>query len=182
MAGRLCPWRHAYSFDNALRRFFHRPEKMLAPYLKKGMTVLDIGCGMGFFTIGMARMLGDKGRVIAVDVQQEMLDVLLRRARRKGVAHRIRLHRCEADELGVEDEIDFALAFWMVHEVPNPNRLGAQVRSCLMPTGKFLVVEPSFHVSRSHFQDILDAVRAAGLRESAQPRIRLSRAALFEKT
>jgi cyclopropane fatty-acyl-phospholipid synthase-like methyltransferase len=38
---------------------------MLGPYVKPGMTVLDVGCGMGFFSIGMARMVGDEGRVIA---------------------------------------------------------------------------------------------------------------------
>lgn len=181
MARRVCPWRHAYTFDNVLRRLFHDPRKILGPYLNEGSNVTDIGCGMGFFAIEMARIVGDEGCVIAVDVQQEMLDVLHRRAERKGVADRIRLHSCSADEIGVEEEVDFALAFWMVHETPDPRALASQVAACLNPGGKFLVVEPWFHVSHRGFREILGGVREAGLHECDQPRIRLSRAALFQK-
>ncbi len=71
----ICPWWYAYTFDNPLRHLFHKPERMLAGYVKPGMTVMDIGCGMGFFSIGMARMVGEEGAVISVDLQQQMLDV-----------------------------------------------------------------------------------------------------------
>jgi ubiquinone/menaquinone biosynthesis C-methylase UbiE len=144
------------------------------------MTALDVGCGMGFFSIAMARMIGDEGRVIAVDLQQEMLDVLLRRARRKGVADRIRAQRCAEDELGVEDEVDFALAFCVVHETPDPTALARQVRRCLKPGGKLLVAEPVFHVSRSEFRDTEATIGEAGLRPCDRPRIRFCRAAVFD--
>ena len=52
----VCPWWLAYTFDHRIRRLFHKPEQMFAPYLRKGMTALDIGCGMGFFSIGMAQL------------------------------------------------------------------------------------------------------------------------------
>jgi ubiquinone/menaquinone biosynthesis C-methylase UbiE len=84
------------------------------------MTAMDIGCGMGFCSIAMARMVGNEGKVISVDLQQKMLDVLLKRARKAGVAERIETHRCEADSLGVDTAVDFVLAFMMVHEVPVP--------------------------------------------------------------
>jgi 2-polyprenyl-3-methyl-5-hydroxy-6-metoxy-1,4-benzoquinol methylase len=87
----ICPWWGGYFIDNPLRRLIHDLQTILGPYVKPGMTVLDVGCGMGFFSIGMARMVGDEGRVIAVDLQQKMLDVLWRRAQRAGVADRIRL-------------------------------------------------------------------------------------------
>ena len=44
--------------------------------MAEGMTVLDVGCGMGFFSIGLAKLVGDKGCVIAADVQPKMLSVL----------------------------------------------------------------------------------------------------------
>ena len=72
---RICPWWLAYTFDNALRRLFQRPEPMLAAYVQTGMTAMDVGCGMGYFSIGMAKMVGSSGKVIAVDVQQRMLKV-----------------------------------------------------------------------------------------------------------
>lgn len=176
----VCPWRYAYAFDHAGRRLFQKPERLLAPYLGEGMTVLDIGCGMGFFSIGMAKLVGESGRVIAVDLQQEMLDVLTKRAARKGVADRIVTRRCEEDSLGVAEQVDFALAFWMVHEVLDQAAFARQVRACLKPGGKFLVAEPKFHVSRKGFGRFVEVVEEAGLRLRERPRVGLSHAALFE--
>jgi methylase of polypeptide subunit release factors len=90
------------------------------------MTVMDLGCGMGFFSLAMARMVGDRGRVIAVDVQQRMLDVLQRRGEKSGVASWIRPHRAEGDCLGIGTPVDFALAFAAVHEVSDTERFHAQ--------------------------------------------------------
>jgi len=175
------PWRHAYTFDNRLRRLFHKPEKLLAPYVKPAMTVLDAGCGMGFFSIGMAKMVGDDGCVIAADVQQEMLDVLRKRATRAGVAERIRAHHCRQDKLGVDDPVDFALAFWVVHEAPDPPEFVAQIAACLKPGAKLLVAEPRFIASEDDFDETLEAARAAGLEECDRPRVLGCRAAVFER-
>jgi ubiquinone/menaquinone biosynthesis C-methylase UbiE len=144
------------------------------------MTVMDTGCGGGVFSIGMAKLVGDRGQVIAVDVQQEMLDITARRAEKEGVVQRIRFHRCEPEDLRVEWFVDFALAFWMVHEVPHPESFFRQVRSCLKPEGKVLVAEPKFHVSSKEFQKILNTAELAGLILNDSPVIRFSRAALLE--
>ena len=82
MGPHVCPWWGGYFIDNRLRRWLHNPEQILAPYVSPGMTAMDFGCGMGMFSIAMAKLVGDKGRVIAVDLQQKMLDVLQKRARR----------------------------------------------------------------------------------------------------
>src|SRR3990172_9196237 len=111
----VCPWWLAYTFDNPLRHCLHDPRKILSPYLGKGMTAVDIGCGMGYFSRGMAKIVGDTGKVISVDLQKEMLDITLKRAEKDGVAQRIRLIRVEQGDIGVTDQVDFALAFWMVH-------------------------------------------------------------------
>jgi 2-polyprenyl-3-methyl-5-hydroxy-6-metoxy-1,4-benzoquinol methylase len=50
MGEHICPWWLAYTFDNRFRHLFHNPEKMLGSYVSKGMTALDVGCGMGFFS------------------------------------------------------------------------------------------------------------------------------------
>ena len=178
----LCPWWLAYSFDNSLRRLLHRPEEMLAPYVKEGMRVIDIGCGMGFFSIGMARLVGDQGLVISVDLQQKMLDTVHRRAEKAGVAHRIRLHRCKRDNIGIQEEVDFALTFWMVHEVPDPRILMRQVYAILKPTARLLLVEPKGHVSHSQFQEVVASAGSAGFQLREYPFIGLSRAALLDKS
>jgi cyclopropane fatty-acyl-phospholipid synthase-like methyltransferase len=177
----VCPWWFAYTFDNPLRRFFHKPEKILAPYVRPGMTVMDVGCGMGFFSIAMARLVGDEGKVVSVDLQPQMLAAVERRAARAGLLHRIRTRRCSPDAIGMEAEVDFALAFWMAHEVPAPGALFSQIRNCLAPQGRFLVAEPRMHVSAEHFRRAMDQASGIGFVLLDEPRIRLSRSALFSR-
>jgi len=183
MAEHVCPWWMGYLIDNPLRRLIHNPEKILGPYVKPEMTVIDVGCGMGFFSIAMAKMVGDQGQVIAVDLQQKMLDGMRRRAEKAGVAARIHAHRCEADNLNIDTEADFVLAFAMVHEVPDTKRLLSQVYACLKPGGKFLVAEPRLHVPTSSFQRMLEIAAAVGFWQSAeQPQVRRCYAVVFVKT
>jgi ubiquinone/menaquinone biosynthesis C-methylase UbiE len=181
MPGHVCPWWGGYFIDNPLRRLVHNQKKILAPYVKPGMTVMDVGCGMGFFSIALAKMVGDNGLVIAVDLQQKMLDVLVERARRAGVADRIQPHRCEPERLGIQEPVDFALAFAMVHEVPDARRLLTEVRSCLKPGGKFLVAEPRFHVSGRAFRATVAVAEEVGLHLAVEARARWCRAAVLEK-
>ncbi len=178
----VCPWWHVYTFDNILRRLFHNPATIFGPHVKPGMTVMDVGCGAGFSSLGMARIVGEEGRVISVDLQQEMLDILRRRAERAGLADRIQTRRCEAGSLGVSETVDFVNAFWMVHEVPDIREFLRQIHSCLSPDGRFLVVEPRLHVSRKAFQEMVTTAREAGFSVADEPRIALSRAALFLRT
>ena len=125
MAKHVCPWWVGYLLVSPIRRWFQDPEKILSPYINEGMTVLDIGPGMGFFTIPAARMVGDSGRVIAVDLQDKMLKSLVKRAEKAGVAGRIVTKLCEPDNLGVSDLIDLCLALtWcMRSRMPAPSFL-----------------------------------------------------------
>ena len=70
---RVCPVERAGSLDNRFRRWLQDPRKILSPHIKEGMTVLDLGCGPGYFTIDIAQMVGKSGRVIAADLQEGML-------------------------------------------------------------------------------------------------------------
>jgi len=177
----VCPWWGGYFIDNRVRRLFHNPEVILAPYVRPGMTVLDFGCGMGVFAIGMARLLGAEGQVIAVDLQQQMLDVLQKRATKAGVSELIHTHRCEPDCIGIEGLIDFALAFYSVHEVPEPRLLFAEVHALLRDPGEFLIVEPIGHVGAAAFDNLVSQGVAAGFKVTDRPCIWFSRAALLFK-
>jgi 2-polyprenyl-3-methyl-5-hydroxy-6-metoxy-1,4-benzoquinol methylase len=177
----VCPWWMAYSFDNPLRRLFHKPRKLLAPYVQKDMTVMDVGCGMGYFSIALAKMVGDGGRVIAVDLQQKMLNITLKRAKRAGVAHRIQPHLCGPKDIGLNGQVDFVLTFWMVHEVPDRIDFFRQLASNMTQKGRLFVAEPKFHVSQSTFQDIIGAAQATGLLANAAPAVRFSHSAIFIK-
>lgn len=179
MAEHVCPWWLAYSFDNPLRRLLHPPEKVLGAWVREGMTVLDVGCGIGHFSLGLARLVGPRGRVIAADLQERALAAVARRARRAGLAARITTHHCAANALGVPGPVDFALAFWMLHEAPSAEAFCREIAGILAPGGRFLVAEPAFHITVPAFDAELAAAARAELRVLERPRIRFSRAALF---
>ncbi len=178
----VCPWWMAYTFDNPIRKLFHNPPKIFGGYVKEGMTVIDVGCGMGFFSIGMAKLVGASGKVFAVDLQQKMLDVMLRRARRSGVADRILPQRCESDNIGVKEPVDFILAFWMAHEVSDKNHFFQQLRSILTTKGKILVAEPKMHVTAEELGKTIEIAQNNGLRYCDRPEIRFSRTAMFQNS
>jgi ubiquinone/menaquinone biosynthesis C-methylase UbiE len=179
MSPHLCPWWGGYFIDNRFRRLLHKPEKILAPYVTTGMTVMDFGCGMGFFAIPMARLVGDVGHVIAADLQQQMLDVLQKRAEKAGVADRIQTCRCEPNSIGNRKPTDFALAFYSAHEVPDLRRLLREIHGCLRLEGKLLVAEPIGHVTTTDFERMLSLADEVGLSVEERPSIRLSRAAVL---
>lgn len=177
----ICPWWLAYTFDNPLRRFLHKPDQILGPYVKQGMTAADIGCGMGYFSLAMAQMVGENGKVIAVDIQQKMLDTLRKRAVKRGVAERIRLVKAENDDIGIKEPVDFVLTFWMVHETGNIPGFLHRVSSILKKDGSVLIAEPRMHVSRRHFEQTLQQAREAGFTATAGPKVRISRSAVLRK-
>ena len=181
MAKHVCPWWLAYTFDNPLRRIFHKPEEIFSPYLQKGMTAVDLGCGMGYFSIGMAKIVGEAGKVIAVDLQQKMLDTLKKRAKKAGVDNRITTVLCDENSIGVHEEVDFALAFWMAHETPDTSHFLQQVQAILKPSGKLLLAEPKGHVTFSEFKKTLSIAQELGFKLIDSPVISLSHAAVFEK-
>ena len=169
--GHICSHRFVWTFDNFLRPLIHNPQKIFGPYVKTGMRVLDVGCGAGFAAIGMARLVGDEGKVVAVDVQPEMLTKVSRRAERTGLGHRIQTHLGQSAELGVEGHFDFVNAFYMVHEVPDKEAFLRQIHTRLQPDGHFLIVEPKFHVSNNKFDRMLQTADKIGY--TAVNRLRL---------
>jgi ubiquinone/menaquinone biosynthesis C-methylase UbiE len=176
-----CPRWLCFTFDNVLRRLIQNPERIAGRYIKEGDVVLDVGPGIGFFTIPMAGMVGDRGRVIAADIQESMLKGIKKRAVRAGIAERIVLHLASQDSLGVTTAADFILAFWMAHEVPDQQRFYQQLNVVLKDSGRFLLVEPKIHVSGKQFKAEIAAAGAAGFKLVETPTVSLSHAALFAK-
>ncbi|MBN2217451.1 MAG: class I SAM-dependent methyltransferase [Pirellulales bacterium] len=178
----VCPWWSVpLTINPPFRRLLHDPEKIVGPYVESGMTVLDVGCGAGWFSIPMARMVGETGKVIAVDLQPQMLAMLRRRAERAGMASRIQTHGCEWNRLGIEVEADFALIFAMLHEVPDQDRMLDEVHRLLKHDGRLLLAEPPLHVSKKRFANEVAIAKRAGFRIVEEPRLRWSHAVLLAK-
>ena len=176
---KVCPWWLCLTFDNSLRWLIHNPERILAGLVQQDQTALDLGCGMGYFSIPLARLVGPEGVVICIDLQAQMLAGVRRCAERAGVADRIRLCQAETDHLELTETADFALAFWMLHEVPDQLAFLAEVRAWLKPDGRLLVVEPRIHVDGAAFARSAELARSTGLEPLAYPAVALSRAVLF---
>jgi ubiquinone/menaquinone biosynthesis C-methylase UbiE len=179
----VCPWWLCFTFDNIFRRMIHDPVKILQPYIKEGDKILDIGPGIGYFTIPMARMAGENGHVTAIDLQEKMLTGIRKRAKRAHVESRITLQQCSQSSLGIAETMnaDFILAFWMVHEVPDKKPFLAQLFSALKKNGRFLIVEPKFHTSEKYLASLEQECTNAGFRIEAHPKIFFSRAVLLTK-
>lgn len=177
---RVCPVERAGGLEGRFRRWLQNPQRILSPFVATGMTAMDIGCGPGFFTIELARLVGSTGRVVAVDLQDGMLDKVRKKIAGTELEPRIVLHRCETRRLGIARPVDFALAFWMVHEVPDPAGFFGELAALLRPGGQVLIVEPAFHVSKQEFAETLRAAYAAGFARMASPRLFFSRAALLK--
>jgi ubiquinone/menaquinone biosynthesis C-methylase UbiE len=69
-----------YLLLNPVRKLLENPDKILGRFVREGMIVLEPGCGMGYFTLSLARMVGPEGRVVAVGIEPKMLSMLARRA------------------------------------------------------------------------------------------------------
>ena len=179
---RVCPVEIAGGLDTKLRRWLQNPYKLLHPFVHEGMTVLDVGCGPGFFSMAMGEMVGLSGNVIAADLQNGMLDIIRNKIEGTQLEKIIKLHKCEKDKIGYTGESDFILAFYMIHELPDQTRFFNELYSVLKPGGQLFIVEPKlFHVSGKEFSDTVGFAEKAGFKLMNRPRIRLSWSAVFTK-
>lgn len=173
-----------YVLVTPLRRLWQDPRAILAPYVREGMTVLEPGPGMGFFTLELARRVGPAGRVVAVDIQAKMLAALRRRAEAAGLGGRVQARQVNGPDLGVQDlagKVGFVLAFALVHELPDANAFFEQVAASLAPGGRVLVAEPRGHVTEADFAKTLRVAGVNGLRVLEAPAVRSSRTAVLAR-
>jgi len=185
MSNRVCPWWLGYLLASPVRRLLQKPEEVVTPYIEPGMTVLEPGPGMGFFTLELARRVGNGGRVVAVDVQPRMIAGLKRRLRKNGLLERVDARVASADSMGVEDlrgRVDFTLAFAMVHEMPSAERFFAEAAEASKAGAGLLLVEPAGHVPPAKFEAELEAAARAGFAVKERPTVHRCHAVLLRKT
>lgn len=184
MSERVCPWWLGYLLASPLRRLLQNPREVVNPYVREGMTVLEPGPGMGFFTLELARRVGATGRVLAVDVQPKMIEGLKRRVKKAGLAERVDARVVEQQSLGLADvagKVDFTLAFAMVHEMPDNSQFFRQAAQASKPGAQLLLAEPSGHVSAEIFAKELQEAAQAGFKVVNRPNFRRSQSALLQK-
>jgi 2-polyprenyl-3-methyl-5-hydroxy-6-metoxy-1,4-benzoquinol methylase len=180
----VCPWWIGYLLISPLRRLAENPERILRPLVNPGMTVVDLGSAMGFFSIPAARMVGDRGRVVCVDLQERMLKTLTRRARRRGLQPPIETRQCTQEKLGIEDlagQVGLVIAMHVMHETTDPKAVAEQCAGVLESGGQLLIGEPRGHVNDEEFAATCELVRSCGLLAQDALTLRKSHTALFKK-
>jgi len=166
--------------DSSFRYRFQNPRKLLRPYIKPGMTVLDLGCGTGFFTTEIARMLDNSGKVIAADIQSGMLELLVQKIAGSNLERIIQIHNCQEKSLNLADKIDFILAFYSLHEMGCLDNIIDEIKLTLKSVGEIFIAEQKFHVPKSAFIEIINKLENKGFEITEQPKVFLSRAVVMK--
>jgi ubiquinone/menaquinone biosynthesis C-methylase UbiE len=177
----VCPWWLAYTFDNPIRTLFHKPEEMFTDYVKEGQVVADIGCGMGYFSLGLAKLVKEVGKVYAIDIQEQMLSRVKTRAVKAGVSDIIIPQLIDPRKLALKEPLDFALAFWMVHETEDNELFLKEVYESLKSGGLLFITEPKFHVSLKELNEEIEIAESIGFKVKERPNITFSHSVLLEK-
>jgi len=171
--------------DTRLRRFLYHPDRLAQQYVKAGYRVLDFGCGPGFFTREFAKQVGENGQVFSVDLQEEMLKILRGKMEPEGLLPRITTHQCNPDSIGLPSDLngtfDAAFTIFVVHEVPDPERLFREIAALLKPDGTLFYTEPPFVVSGPEFRDNLALAEVAGFERVESRYFFVNRAELLRK-
>jgi len=184
MAEHKCPVWAGYFLASRFRKLLQNPSKILSPYVRPGMTVLDVGSAMGFFSLPMAERVGPGGKVVCVDVQPGMLGALRRRAAAAGLSERIETHVSSEHSIGLHgqnDYFDFALAFAVLHEVSGRIGFLREIYQMLKPGACLLLTEPAKHVSQVQFDRTVSEAQQEGFAVTGHPAIRSSHAVVLTK-
>jgi tRNA A58 N-methylase Trm61 len=150
-----CPWWLGWALASPVRRLVERPEQLLVPCVEPGSRVLEVGPGMGFFTLPLARRVGEQGHVVCRELQPRMLAGLKQRLERHGLKERVDARLCTPTALGIDDlaeTIDTALLLYVLHEADDPAAMLRQIHAAVRKGGKMLIVEPSGHCSPARFE------------------------------
>ncbi len=159
---RICPWWLNFVLDNPLRNWLFPAEKLLREYLKPRMVGIDFGCGGGIFSVAGAKLVGSSGKIVALDIQERMLEFVREKALKQGVGDIVETHLAQSDDIGIVQKADFALAVHMVHETPDIEKFFRQVKKVLKPGAYFLVAEPRGHVSQGKITEEIEMAVLAG--------------------
>ena len=119
-----------------------QPDRVVkALNIPKGGTVVDLGAGVGYFTWRLARQVGPQGRVLAVDIQQGMIDRLERNLAEKGIRNVQAILASEEDPRLPPGEVDLVLVVDVYHELQQPEKTIEHVRRSLKPGGRLVLIE-----------------------------------------
>jgi len=173
-----------YLHLNPLRKLLQNPNKILKPYVNEAMTVADIGCMMGFFSLPLAKMVGSSGKVICVDIQENMIRSLEKRAAKAGVSDRIQTIICNDGSLCLDDfkgKIDFALAIGVEHEIQGSSKFFSELNQAMKPAGRLWVALPKWFLPETVLEKTVSVAKHNGFEVTDRPQMKCCRTVLLQK-
>ena len=178
-SGHLHPLEKARALESPLRTLIQDPRRILRNHIRPGMTVLDLGCGTGYFTLVMAELLEMKGKVIAAEVQKGMLEILERKLRGSEYRRLVQIHNNQESTLGLTEKVDFVLAFYSLHEMRYLDDILLEMKGILKPEARVWISEQIFHVPGSAFKTMIRKLEHIGLEICERPKLLISRTVIM---
>jgi ubiquinone/menaquinone biosynthesis C-methylase UbiE len=109
--------------------------------IKEGHLIADFGAGSGFHTMKLSKLVGDKGKVYAVDIQPQMLDIIGKRVRKDNIENVVLVHCTEKEPKLPEAKLDMIMMVDVYHELSYPYEVGLELVKALKPGGRLVFVE-----------------------------------------
>jgi len=176
----LHPLEKAGALESRFRLLLQNPGRILKKHIHPGMIVLDLGCGTGYFTVEIAKLLKKEGKVIAADVQKGMLDILINKVSDSELQNQIQIHNNRENTLNLTEKVDFIFAFYSFHEMKYLDSIINELQNVIMADTKIFISEQKFHVSKYTFNTIVQKMENIGFEIYKRPRIFLSRTVIMK--
>lgn len=156
-----CPAAVGWLVDNPLRRYYMQPVLGWTG-IQPGEVVLELGPGPGVFTVPAAKKVGPQGRLVAVDIQPEMIARTQQHLHRAAVTN-VELHLAGAYSLPLNDgSVDRAFLISVLPEVPNPTRALAELHRVLRPGGVLSITAEFPDPDYWFLSETIEQLEAAG--------------------
>ena len=171
----LHPLEKAGALEGRLRLLLQNPGRILRKHIHTGMTVLDLGCGTGFFSLEIANLVGTQGKVYACDVQKGMLNILRCKLKDSKLQQRIEIFNNKENSLVLNEKVDFVFAFYSFHEMKYIDNIIIELTKIVKQETRILISEQKYHVSKIAFNIIIQKMEGNGFEICERPSIFLSR-------
>jgi ubiquinone/menaquinone biosynthesis C-methylase UbiE len=135
-------WYEKQEEQDQVRMYWQMPNRLLAEIgVKSGQTIADVGCGIGYFSVRLAKKVGKSGIVYASDIDSGALAFLEAKTEQQNIRNLKIIHGKEDDPLLPGAAIDMVLIVNTIHLVDRPYEFLSNLKSCLKPDGRVVIVQ-----------------------------------------